>query len=256
MPDLQKNWLFSRAVWYTVIETDPVFHRGKEAIRLVHEGHRQRLKERFASDRGAGLMDHELLELLLSYAIPRKDTNALAHELIRRFGSLHAVFYADIADLKEADGIGEHAAVLIALFRPLENAVLRSRGGEKITLDNIRAMKNYCVSLYNDPGNEQFFVLSLDSRLRLIRADAAARGTPDQVSVFPRTVVSMLIRRGATGCVLSHNHPAGTPEPSQEDLRLTETLRDLMEPLGIRLYDHILVADGKGLSFREMKYIK
>ncbi len=223
---------------------------------MVHEGHRLRLKERFAADRGAGMKDHELLELLLSYAIPRRDTNALAHELISRFGSLHAVFEADMADLKEVDGIGEHAAVLLGLIRPLENAVLRSRTGDRITLDNISAMKSHCVSLYNDPGNEQFFVLSLDSRLRLIRTDAAARGTPDQVSVFPRTVVSLLIRSGATGCVLSHNHPAGTPTPSREDLSLTESLRELMEPLGIRLYDHILVADGRGYSFREMKYIK
>ena len=222
---------------------------------MVHEGHRQRLKERFVLDRGASLRDHELLELLLSFAIPRKDTNALAHELIRRFGSLYAVFDADVADLKEVDGIGDHAAVLLGLIRPLENAILRSRGGDRITLSNIRAMKDYCVSLYNDAGNEQFFVLSLDSRLRLIHADPAARGTPDQVSVFPRTVVSMLIRRGATGCVLSHNHPAGTPEPSKEDLELTSALRELMEPLGIRLYDHILVADGRGISFREMKYI-
>ncbi len=223
---------------------------------MVHEGHRQRLKERFTEDLGAHFRDHELLELLLSYAIPRRDTNALAHTLIDHFGSLHGVFDADIADLKEIDGIGDHAAVLLALFRPLESAVVRSRSGERITLDNIRAMKEYCVSLYTEAQNEQFFVLSLDNRLRLIHADAAARGTPDQVSVFPRTVVSLLIRRGATGCVLSHNHPAGTTAPSKEDLQLTDTLRELMDPLGIRLYDHILVAGGRGYSFKEMHYIE
>ncbi len=223
---------------------------------MVHEGHRQRLKERFIGDGGASFRDHELLELLLSYAIPRRDTNALAHALLSHFGSLHAVFDAEEADLTEIDGIGEHAAVLLLLFRPLERAVARSRSGDRITLDNMAAMKKYCAALYRDAQNEQFFVLSLDNRLRLIHADEAARGTPDQVSVFPRTVVSLLIRRGATGCVLSHNHPSGTPTPSGEDLRLTETLRDLTEPLGITLYDHILVAGGQGYSLREMKYIK
>ena len=188
--------------------------------------------------------------------IPRKDTNALAHELIRRFGSLHAVFEADIADLRQVEGIGEHASVLLSLIRPLENAVLRSRTGNRITLDNMEDMKKYCVSLYRDTQNEQFFVLSLDSRLRLIHADEAALGTPDRVSVFPRTVISLLIRRGATGCVLSHNHPAETAVPSKEDIRLTETLRDLMDPLGIQLHDHILVAGGRGNSFREMHYIR
>ena len=166
------------------------------------------------------------------------------------------MFEADIADLRQVEGIGEHASVLLSLIRPLENAVLRSRTGNRITLDNMEDMKKYCVSLYRDTQNEQFFVLSLDSRLRLIHADEAALGTPDRVSVFPRTVISLLIRRGATGCVLSHNHPAETAVPSKEDIRLTETLRDLMDPLGIQLHDHILVAGGRGYSFREMHYIR
>ena len=223
---------------------------------MVHEGHRQRLKERFVTDGGEHFRDHELLELLLTFAIPRKDTNALAHELIRHFGSLHGVFEANIEDLKQVDGIGDHAAVLLALIRPVENALIRSRGGDRITLNRMDALKRYCVSLYRETQNERFFVLSLDSRLKLIHADEAAMGTPDQVSVFPRTVISLLIRRGATGCVLSHNHPAGTAVPSEEDISLTETLRGLMTPLGIRLYDHILVADGAGYSLREMNYIR
>ena len=198
---------------------------------------------------------HEILELLLTFAIPRKDTNPTAHRLLDRFGSLHGVFQADREELMKVEGVGSSASLLISLFIPLENAYRQSLAGRKITISDRETLKAYCVSLYSEPKNESFYVLSFDSRLQLLHASEVAKGTPDQVSVFPRTVLSTLLRHGATGCVLSHNHPAGTAEPSAEDLELTRTLSRLLESVGITLYDHIIVAEHKGISLKEKAFI-
>ena len=217
----------------------------------MHEGHRQRLRERFEKEGLSHFQPHEILELLLAFAIPRRDTNPTAHRLLDRFGSLHGVFQADREELMKVEGVGSSASLLISLFIPLENAYRQSLAGRKITISDRETLKAYCVSLYSEPRNEAFYVLSFDSRLQLLHASEAAKGTPDQVSVFPRTVLSTLLRHGATGCVLSHNHPAGTAEPSAEDLELTRTLARLLESVGITLYDHIIVAEQKGISLKE-----
>ena len=217
----------------------------------MHEGHRQRLKARFEKEGLTHFQPHEMLELLLTFAIPRKDTNLLGHLLIERFGSLHGVFQADRKDLEQVEGIGENASLLLSLILPLDLAYQKSLAGERVTITDREALKAYCVALYPEPRNEAFFVLSFDSRLQLIRVSEVAKGTPDRVSVFPRTVLSALLNSGATGCVLSHNHPAGGIEPSGEDLEMTLTLQRLLESVGITLYDHIIVAGRQGVSMKE-----
>ncbi len=220
----------------------------------MHEGHRQRLRERFEKEGLSHFQPHEILELLLTFAIPRKDTNPTAHLLLDRFGSLHGVFQADREELMKVEGVGSSASLLLSMFVPLVNAYQKSLSGKKITITDRETLKAYCVSLYSEPRNESFFVLSFDSRLQLLHASEVAKGTPDQVSVFPRTVLSTLLRHGATGCVLSHNHPAGTWEPSGEDLEMTRTLNRLLESVGITLYDHIIVAGQQGISLKEKAY--
>ena len=218
---------------------------------MIHEGHRQRLKERFLAGGLEYFQEHEVLELLLTFAIPRKDTNETAHLLLERFGTLHDVLEADPKVLAETPGIGENAACLLALMPPLFALYEKSLTGARITLNNLPALKRYCTALFTGKRNEAFWTLSFDSQLQLLGSDEIAKGTSNQVSVFPRTVLSALLKRNASGAVICHNHPSGIEIPSEEDLELTKKLRHVLEDCGITLHDHILVANGKPLSFLE-----
>ena len=222
---------------------------------MVQEGHRQRLKERFLKGGLEHFQDHEALELLLTFAIPRRDTNETAHLLLERFGSLHAVLEADPQLLADTPGIGENAACLIALMIPLFSAYQKSRNGEKITLTNVPAVKKHCQALFTGKKSESFWVLSFDQRLQLLGTDEIARGTNNQVPVFPREVLSVLLKRNASGAVICHNHPSGNPSPSAEDLELTRSLEQLLKNCGIRLHDHILIANDNVVSFLENKWL-
>lgn len=222
---------------------------------LEHDGHRKRIRERFANDRFESFHPHEMLELLLTYALPRRDTNPIAHRLLDRFGSLHAVLEADIHELTEVDGIGENAATLIAMMVPLARHYEKSKWTEKRVLSNFQEVGKLCTSLFHGVQNEKFYVLSLNSQLELLGIDLVGEGTPNQVPVFPRTVLDALMRRHATGAVLTHNHPGGSPMPSQQDVDVTSTIASILTPLEIRLYDHVLVSDGQPISLKEKGYI-
>lgn len=218
---------------------------------MEHDGHRQRLRERFAKDRLSSFHSHEVLELLLTYAIPRRDTNPLAHKLLDHFGSLHAVFNASVEELTQVSGIGENAATLIALMLPIHKKYEESRLTQKQLLRNSQQLKECCISLFRGIENERIHVLSLNSQLELLGTDLIGEGTPSQVPVFPRAVVSALLRRRATGAVLTHNHPGGRLMPSQQDVDMTETIAQTLSSLDIRLYDHVLVSGEEAFSFRD-----
>ena len=216
-----------------------------------HAGHRERLRARFQQDRKEGFCDHELLELLLTYAIPRRDTNALAHKLMNRFGSLSGVLEADMSELTQVEGIGESAATLILMLLPLFKRYQQERFTQRTPLNNMALLGAYCRTLFYGVHAEQFYVLSLDARLCLIHADLIASGTPNQVRVSPREVASVLLRRNAVGAVLVHNHPAGSELPSAADVETTAQIAATLSALGIALYDHVLVAGHEAVSFKQ-----
>lgn len=219
---------------------------------MEHDGHRERLRQRFLSDEMEGFAPHEALELLLTYAIPRRDTNALAHQLIEHFGSLHAVLEAPVEELTEVSGIGENTATLIHMLLPFFRLYERDRLAPKPTLANYKQVQNYCLTLLNGITTERFYVLCFDARLHLISAQLIAEGTLNEVAVYPRRVLSVLLRHNATGAVLCHNHPGGSPCPSEEDIALTDSIDSLLSGVGIRLYDHILVAGNETRSFQAL----
>ncbi|MBQ7184287.1 MAG: DNA repair protein RadC [Clostridia bacterium] len=222
----------------------------------AHDGHRERLRERYISGGFDAFQPHEILELLLTWAVPRRDVNPIAHDLIRHFGSLSAVFDAEREDLEAIDGIGPNAALFLSMMGPLCRQYQLSRlSAKKVTLRDPDAVKEYCVALMRDVRDEEFTVLAFDRQLRLIGTDKLAEGVPDQVAVFPRKVVEALIRRGATSAVICHNHPGGSAKPSREDIALTNELKKALETVSIRLNDHILVAGGEGSSFHELGLI-
>ncbi|MBR6524508.1 MAG: DNA repair protein RadC [Clostridia bacterium] len=222
---------------------------------MEHDGHRKRIRERFAKDRFESFHPHEILELVLTYALPRQDTNPLAHRLLDHFGSLHAVLEADIHELMQVKGVGENTATLLSMLLPLMRRYEQSKLTAKRLLYNYQALNELCISLYHGITNERFYVLSLNSQFELLGIDMIAEGTPNQVNVYPRTIMEALLRRNATAAVLVHNHPGGGSMPSQQDVNTTEIVANLLSTLDIQLYDHILVADSMAHSLKNMGYL-
>ena len=217
-----------------------------------HTGHRERMRERFERDSGMdSFAPHEALELLLTYAIPRKDTNPIAHRLIERFGSLHAVLEAPADELTAVPEIGQRAAQLISMMLPLFRLYENDRLKPRVTLDNFRLLRDYCGALYHGVTVEKFYLLSLDSRLKLIDARVIAEGTLDEVPVYPREIIAALLRLNAAGAVISHNHPGQTCAPSEADTRLTRRLRRVLDEIGITLHDHVIVGTDGTYSFAQ-----
>lgn len=214
-----------------------------------HAGHRERLRARFAENGLAGFAEHEVLELLLTYAIPRINTNPLAHRLLRQFGSLAGVLEASQKDLEAVEGIGPQASTLIALLLPLFRAYEQRKLIPRRQFSTYADIAAYCRTLFLGVGWEEFYVLSLDGDMRLLAVKRISRGTPTEVSVLPRLVLQELLQSQAAGAVITHNHPSGKAAPSQEDVDMTAIIEQLLAGVGIRLYDHVLVADGQTYSF-------
>jgi len=217
-----------------------------------HTGHRRRLRARFEQDSDlSSFAPHEALELLLSYAIPRKDTNLIAHRLIERFGSLHAVLEAPLDELTQVSDIGPYAGQLLKLQLPLYRLYENDRLKERARLSSYRLVRDYCAALFTGVTVEKFYLLSLDRDLRLIDAQMIAEGTLTEVPVYPREVVAILLRKNAAGAVLAHNHPGQSADPSREDDALTALLRDILGKLSITLYDHVIVGRNGTYSYAQ-----
>ena len=215
----------------------------------VHAGHRERLRERYRREGLNGFAPHEVLELLLTYAIPRADTNGLAHGLIDRFGSLGAVLEASPEELEQTPGVGPRASSLLSMLVPVFRRYEQEKLVPRQQLATYPALASYCRSLFLGVGHEQFYVLCFDAQLKLISTCCIAEGTPGEVSVAPRVVLREAMRRDALGAVVCHNHPSGSPFPSEEDISLTRGIQQALSAAGIRLYDHVLIAGSQDYSF-------
>ena len=216
---------------------------------MEHAGHRERLRKRYAENGFAGFAEHEILELLLTFAIPRVNTNPQAHRLIDRFGSLTGVLEANQKELEAVEGIGPQASTLLTMLLPLFRVYEQQQLLPRIRLTNYADLAAYCRTLYLGIGHEEFYVLSLDADLRLLAAKRIARGTPTEVNALPRQVLEELLQNRAACAVISHNHPSGSAQPSQEDVDITLAIESVLNGVGIRLYDHILIAGSQEYSF-------
>lgn len=216
---------------------------------MEHTGHRERLRSRYHREGLEGFAPHEVLELLLTYAIPRIDTNPLAHALVDRFGSLSAVMEASPAELEQVPGIGKQASTLLNLLLPLFRMYAQEKLLPRRQLDTYANLSAYCHTLYLGANVEMFHVLSLDARLNLLAAHCLSQGTPSEVSIQPRAVLQELMCRNAVAAVICHNHPSGSPEPSQADIDITGEILRILDSVGIRLVDHVIVGGNKDYSF-------
>ncbi len=214
-------------------------------------GHRQRLRERFARAGFDGFAAHEALELLLTYAIPRRDTKPLAYALLDRFGSLQGVLAAGPADLCAVPGVGQSAATLVAMMLPLMRLYQLGAAEESPVLSDGDSMKRYCQALMLGERYEQLWLLALDPVGKLLKKTHISSGDEGETAVYPRLIVAALLRCGAAGAVMCHNHPGMEAKPSWADKDMTRSLDALLLPLSIRLVDHIIVTDHAIFSFRD-----
>ncbi|MBI4230233.1 MAG: DNA repair protein RadC [Planctomycetes bacterium] len=212
-------------------------------------GHRSRLRDRFR--RGGLTRDDELLELLLTFAIPRRDVKGLSRALLRTFGDLPTLFAAPERALRAIPGAGASCAAILRLV-----AVLRERLGacavrSRPVLANAASVEEYLRAWIGARERECFVVLLLNSRNELIDARILFEGTVNETAVYPREVLRTALEANATAILLAHNHPGGTPCPSREDLDLTRRITGLAREFAIRVHDHLVVTRSACVSLRE-----
>jgi DNA repair protein RadC len=208
------------------------------------------MRQRFLDAGLDSFADHEVLEYALFHAVPRGDTNETAHRLMARFGSLAAVLEADPADLAEVAGMGIRAAAFLSFVPQLVRRYLKDRlETAKPCLKTSEDAMTYAISLMAGRAEEVFYVVSLDAACRMLSASMLAKGTVAEVRLHPRQVVEVALRNRASSVIFIHNHPAGTSNPSTDDLRLTEILIKALQPLAIKVLDHVVVAGDLAYSF-------
>lgn len=223
---------------------------------MTHDGHRQRMKSRYMKEGLDSFERHEVIELLLYYAIPRRDVNELAHRLIDHFGSVANVLDADIEDLKQIDGIGENAAVLLNLIPSLSRVYTSSKWDRNTSLLSTNAIGEYAVSMYVGKKNEEFGIICLDSNRRVHHSGIIIKGTVNQTEAYPRVVVSEVLKHNAVNVVLMHNHPSGSLIPSQSDREATKNIVAALEAIGVHVIDHIIVADDRFNSMSSLDMLR
>lgn len=213
--------------------------------------HRKRLRERFQKAGAEGFHDYEMLELLLTYAIPRKDVKLLAKDLIKHFGTLSGVLDADQQELEDVAGLGPASATLVRLIKELCKAYLAENLKRKDMLSSPQAVVDFArVKLAGLP-HEAFMVVYLNTKNEVIEHEIIHEGTIDRAVVYPRRIIEAALAHHAAGLILIHNHPSGHPEPSEEDKRLTQTVAEAAHTIDVRVIDHIIVGKDSYVSFRE-----
>lgn len=217
-------------------------------------GHRQRLRERFLAGGPEALADYEMLEMLLFGAIRQGDVKPLAKRLIAAFDGLGGVLSAAPERLREV-GLGDASIAAVKVAQAAALYLIRVELRQQPLLSSWQALLDYCQASMARAATEEFRVLFLDRKNRLIADEIQQRGTVDQAAVYPREVMKRALELGASALILAHNHPSGDPTPSKADIEVTKQVIAAAEPLGIVIHDHIVVGHGKHSSFRALGLI-
>jgi len=220
-----------------------------ESARPHYVGHRARLRARFLAD-PEGLPDYEMLEMLLFLAQPRGDVKPLAKILLDRFGSFAEVVAAEPARLRQVKGLGDAGVAAIKTAEAAAVRLLRERMRERPLLSSWDRLLDYCRASMAYREIEQFRILFLDTRNRLIADDLQQKGTVNHTPVYPREVVRRALELHATALILVHNHPSGDPSPSKADIQMTLQIRNAAHAVGVSVHDHVIVGRGGHLSFK------
>ena len=215
------------------------------------QGHRARLKQRFAEHGLDGFHDYEVLELLLTYAIPRKDVKPIAKRLLKQFKTLAGVFDAQVQELQTVEGLGKESAQFLKLVKATQVRYLESDLVTKPRLNSPEAVKAWLRLKLQEKSIEYFGALFTDQQHQCISTEILFEGTVDRAVVYPRALVKRALELDAKGIIIFHNHPAGTAVASEQDIALTRQVLEACATLDMKLLDHFLLAGTKVLSFQE-----
>lgn len=217
----------------------------------MHEGHRARMREKFLRDGLDGFDPHVVLEVLLYNVIPRRDTNEIAHKLMDTFGSLAGVFDAPYEELLKIDGIGENAAALLKMVPPLSRRYLEDKYESGTNVADIETAGEILLKKFIGRMNETIILLLMDSKGKLLFSGVVNEGTVNAADVYIRKIVEFGVRYNASSAIISHNHPSGIALPSRDDLSTTRSVHDALALVGVKLIDHIIVADNDYVSIAQ-----
>jgi DNA repair protein RadC len=217
----------------------------------IHSGHRKRMREKYRKLGFEGFSEHEILELILYYAIPRKNTNEIAHKLIKHFGSFLNVLDADFKELSALPYMTENSALFLTLFPSVLNVYTYERL-QKSNVCDFDNISDYFVSMLSSEDRECLYAAYLNSSLNVINAKKIVEGDINGVKVNLKNIVKMSIECESDLLIIGHNHPDGKLIPSDSDVSTTRYLYNSLKPLGVTLLDHIIVAAGKSISLKEL----
>lgn len=224
-------------------------------LSLDHKGHRSRLRARLLSAGPESLADHELIEMTLFLALPRRDTKPIARALLARFGSYANVIAAPVADLLDVEGLSEAGVSALKLVQAAAQRLVRAEVLHRPVLDNWDKLMAYLQVVLGREKTEQFRVLYLDNKNRLLADVPQAKGTVNHTPVYPREVIKRALELHAVALILVHNHPSGDPSPSDEDVVMTREIKRAANALSLVLHDHVIVGNGKSLSMRKARLL-
>ena len=220
-------------------------------MKQTYIGHRQRIKDKYKKSGINGWLDYEVLELALSYAIARKDTKPVAKELIKRFKTINGVLDADSKELTSISGISDHTTLFLKFLKDIAILYLENGLHSKDLLSSSEAVFNYLKSSLKGCADEEFRSLFLDSKNQLIARETLQTGTVNRSAVYPRKIVERALHHHAVGVIVAHNHPAGTLEPSEEDITVTNAIKNALKTVDIKLLDHIIIGGNDYFSFNK-----
>ena len=212
--------------------------------------HRTRLRERFLNGGAEAMPDYEILEMVLFRAIPRQDVKPLARKLIETFGDFGSVIGAPSKQLNAVKGVGTSVVTELKIVEAAAQRLARSKVIHHHVVASWNALIDYCHTVMDHREVEQFRILFLDRKNRLIADEEQARGTVDHVPVYPREVVKRALDLNASALILVHNHPSGDPTPSESDISVTRQIQYACDVMGLSVHDHIIVGKSKEISFR------
>lgn len=220
----------------------------------IHEGHRQRMKERFLREGLDHFSDVQVLELLLFYIIPRRDTNPIAHALLDRFGTLAHVMEAPMEELQKVPGIGPNAAMLLNVVTAVGRYYMVHRGDDHPILNSLDQCGEFLKSYFIGRRVEMVYLLCLDAKCKVLCCQEVGEGSVNSANVPIRRIVEVALGANASSVVLAHNHPSGLAIPSGEDIATTRRVAAALSTVDIQLVDHIIVADDDFVSLVQSGY--
>ncbi|WP_038076240.1 RadC family protein [Thioclava pacifica] len=237
---------------FEIDTASPVAAPAKQPSYLID--HRKRLRERFMEGGARAIPDYEMLELVLFRAIPRQDVKPLARRLIDSFGDFGRVVSASPTRLRQVTGVGETVIQELKIIEAASQRLARSKVMHRPVLSSWQALLDYCHTTLSHAETEQFRLLLLDRKNRLIADEEQGRGTVDHVPVYPREVIKRALEANASALILVHNHPSGDPTPSEADILITRQIAQAANLFGIELHDHLILGKDHEVSLRAEGY--